>query len=285
MKRSGLLLIVLGLLLAVVSTIGVYSVLQKQTAPPPAPIPTVKVVVATTNIADRTILQAHMLQLKDWPSNLLPAGTVSNAQDLIGKVTAGVLVTGEPVLMAKVSLEQETIGLAPTLPPGLVAMVLSLSPVSAVGGAIRVGDTVDILVSMEYSVYNESGDESKIMQATFYTIQDVPILNASGQDVATAAASGGTGLGGVSSAARSSAGGVTVVTILVTPQDALLLKYAREQGSIDLVLRSPQFHDQVVTDPVFLDYVMRRFELPQPVLVRKQTQTTPAEATPAGEPK
>ena len=274
MRRSGVLLIVLGLLLAVLSGIGVFSLLQTKPQPTPTPITTVKVVVVTQSIPDRTILQANMLTLKDWPRDLTPAGHLSSTQDLIGKVTAGLMVTGEPVVMSKVSLEQEAVGLAPLLPPGVVAMVLSLSPVNAVGGAIRAGDTVDILVSTEYSVYNENGDESKPMQTTFYTIQDVPILGIGGQ-LDTAAKSGGNPLSGAS-AAQTVAGGGAMITILVTPQDALLLKYAREKGTIDLVLRSPQFHEQVVTDPVYLDYVVRRFELPTPLLVRKQVQSPSA---------
>jgi pilus assembly protein CpaB len=274
MRRSGVLLIVLGVLLAGLSSVGVYSMLQRPSAPPPSPIVTVKVVVAAQNIPDRTILQASMLTLKDWPQDLTPTGAVNKTQDLVGKVTAGILVTGEPVLLSKVSIDQQAIGLAPILPPGLVAMVLAMSPVNAVGGAIRTGDAVDVLVSTEYSIYNADGDESKPMQATFYTIQDVPILAIGGQ-TGSADTGGGNPLAGGGAGAVADSGAI-MVTILVTPQDALLLKYAREKGSIDLVLRSPQFHEQVVTDPVYLEYVVRRFELPTPLLIRRQTQTTPS---------
>lgn len=271
MRRSGVILIVVGLVLAVMSVIGVLSLSQRQTttAPTPTPMPTVKVVVAAQNVPERTMLQANMLTVKDWPADLLPAGTVTKPQDLIGKVTSAPLVTGEIVLLSKVSIEQTAVGLAPSLPPGLVAMSLGLSPVLAVGGAIRAGDAVDILVSMEYSIYDEAGSESRPLQATFYTIQDVPVLAVSGQqDVAAA--------GTTKAAATSSATGPSMLTVLVTPQDALLLKHAREKGTIDLVLRSPQYHDQVVTDPVYLEYIMRRFELPRPIMVRRDTQSTGA---------
>ncbi len=243
--------------------------------PTPTPIPTVKVVVATQNIAERTIIQANMVTLKDWPQDLVPIGALTKTQDAVGKITAAALVPGEPVLMSRVSLEEQTVGLAPMLPPGLVAVVLALSPVSSVGGAIREGDAVDVLISTEYSLYNEEGDESKPLYATFYTIQDVPVLRVAGQGDAAATTQGGT-LAPTGRATTVAAGAV-MVTVLVTPQDALLLKYAREKGSIDLALRSPQFHDQVITDPVYLDYIMRRFELPRPLLIKKQTSTTQEE--------
>lgn len=268
MRRTGLLLITLGLLLAVLSGIGVYRLLQQQSAPPPTPQPTVKLVVAAQNIPDRTIVQASMLTLKEWPQDLAPVGAATKSEELIGKITIGSIVTGEPVLLSKVSTEAQMTGLAPTLPPGLVAMVVSLSPVSAVGGAVRTGDSVDMLLSLEYIAYNEQGDESKELHTTFYSIQDVPVLAAS----SPAAAATETGTLGAS--VQADMGSAVVLTVLVTPQDALLLKYAREMGTIDVVLRSPQFHDQVVTDPVFLQYIMRRFELPEPVMIRKQGTTT-----------
>ena len=275
MKRSGLILIVVGLLLAVVSVVGVLSLSKGGNTAPipptPTPVPVVKVLVATQDIPARTMLQANMLSLRDWPADMLPAGTVSKPQDVIGKVTSAPLAAGELMLTSKVSTEQSTVGLAPSLPPGLVAMSLGLSPVLAVGGAIREGDSVDVLVSMEYSVYDEMGGESKPMQTAFYSIQDVPVLAISGQVDAVASAQGA---GAAAAGVQSNNSGPNMLTILVTPQDALLIKYAREKGTIDLVLRSPQFHDQVVTDPVYLEYIMRRFELPRPIIVAKQSQTT-----------
>lgn len=276
MKRSGILLIVLGLLLAVLSSISVYSLLSKQTPPPavatPTPLPVVKVVVAAQDIPMRTILQAGMLVTKDWPQDLLPAGATSKPTDLVGRIVGGPLVAGEPVLVSKIMIEQEAIGLAPTLPPGLVATALSLQSGSAVGGAVKEGDSVDILVSLEYSLYNEKGDESKPVHATFYSIQDVPVLRVLNPE--EAASGSATSTGSVAAAMKSSSGAMVQLTVLVTPQDALLLKYAREKGFIDVVLRSPQYHDQVVTDPIFLEYIMRRFELPKPVLIVRQATTT-----------
>lgn len=270
MRRTGFLFIVLGLALAVLSGVGVYRMLQQRSAPAPTPVPATKIVVAAQDIPDRTVVQSAMLTLKEWPQTMVPTGAAVHPDEVIGKIATGRIVAGEPVLLSKVSTEAEKTGLAPTLPPGLVAMVLSLSPVSAVGSAIRTGDTVDVLISLEYSSYNAEGDESKEMHTTFYSIQDVPILEASTPSAEAGRSSG--------VAVQAGMGSTVVVTILVTPQDALLLKYAREMGSIDLVLRSPQFHEQVVTDPVYLGYIMRRFELPEPLLIRKtKTQSVTGE--------
>lgn len=275
MKRSGTLLVILGLLLAAVSTLGVFAVLQRNQAPAatPTPIPTVKLVVAAQAVPERTMLQANMVTLKEWPQQYVPPGAVLNTQDVVGKITAAPLAVGEVVLASKVSAEARTVGIAPTLPPGLVAAALSLSPATAVAGSVRPGDSVDILISADYSAYNENGDESKALYATFYAIQDVPVMAVAGGGLDTAAPAD---TGTLGARAQSPAGTGVMLTVQVAPQDALLLKYARERGTIDVVLRSPQYHELVVTDPVYLEYVLRRFELPRPVIIRRTS-------TPSGE--
>ncbi len=57
------------------------------------------------------------------------------------------------------------------------------------------------------------------------------------------------------------------LTLIVTPQDAMVLKYAEEAGaSIDLILRSAQDRDKgtVTTEPVTLQYVFDRFNIEMP---------------------
>ncbi|MGD8517756.1 MAG: RcpC/CpaB family pilus assembly protein, partial [Anaerolineae bacterium] len=55
------------------------------------------------------------------------------------------------------------------------------------------------------------------------------------------------------------------VTLMVTPQDALVLKLAREYGaSIDLAVRAQDDHQAFVTEQVTLDYVLARFGVSLP---------------------
>ncbi len=58
---------------------------------------------------------------------------------------------------------------------------------------------------------------------------------------------------------------VEPVTLVVTPQDAMVLKYAEEAGaSIDLVLRSAGDEALATTDPVTLKYLFERFDIELP---------------------
>lgn len=56
---------------------------------------------------------------------------------------------------------------------------------------------------------------------------------------------------------------VLPVTLLVTPQDALVLKYLQEMGAdLDLALRSTGNEDPIITESVWFRYVMDRYQIP-----------------------
>ena len=58
---------------------------------------------------------------------------------------------------------------------------------------------------------------------------------------------------------------VEPLTLIVTPQDAMVLKYAQEVGaSIDLVLRSAGAAAQITTESVTLQYIFDRFDIQLP---------------------
>jgi pilus assembly protein CpaB len=232
----------------------------------------VEVVVAAQDIPERTLIQPSMVTKREWPSTILPPGAHTRLDEVVGKYTLTRIVAGEVILPGRISEARETGEVALTIPPGLVAVALPVSTVSGVGGALRPGDRVDVMISLDIQMYDASGDKSEPQFTTLYTIQDVPVLRVSGVGEAGSSARPAQGQQQAATAQAGAGvlGSVTTLTLLVTPQDALLLKYARERGTIDLALRSPSFHDQVVTDPVYLDYIITRFQLPTPPIVHKK---------------
>ncbi|MFP4344002.1 MAG: Flp pilus assembly protein CpaB [Anaerolineales bacterium] len=74
------------------------------------------------------------------------------------------------------------------------------------------------------------------------------------------------------------------VTLLVTPQDALVLKYLQEMGAdLDLALRAKGDTAPVITEPVWLSYILDRYQIPDappslpvaPQSLDEQLQLTP----------
>ena len=84
-------------------------------------------------------------------------------------------------------------------------------------------------------------------QVTFNLLQNVTIA---------AIVTGQTATGGAAGAAQA-------ILLTVSPQDALLLKYAKDAGGIvDIVLRAPGTERPFSTEPVDVDYMIHRYRIP-----------------------
>jgi Flp pilus assembly protein CpaB len=74
------------------------------------------------------------------------------------------------------------------------------------------------------------------------------------------------------------------LTLMLTPQDALVLKLAREYGaSIDFAVRAQDDHQVFTTQQVTLDYILARFGISvpakQPYTIKKMPDLRPTPET------
>jgi pilus assembly protein CpaB len=79
------------------------------------------------------------------PNNLLASGAVTDLTRLKGLVTNTALVAGEQVLASR--FDTPTVARQGDVPKGLLQVSVKLEPQRALGGRIRVGDTVGVLLS------------------------------------------------------------------------------------------------------------------------------------------
>ena len=70
--------------------------------------------------------------------------------------------------------------------------------------------------------------------------------------------------------------------MLVNQQDALVLKFAKEQGQIDLVLRGYNDHEKVTTDSVYATYMVDRFKFARPPIIQRAAGSQVASGSPRG---
>jgi len=191
-----------------------------------------------------------------------------------------------------------------SIPAGRVAYALPVARYSAVAWALRPGDRVDVMLSLLMVDLDEefqtllpnqaacisppegeecqSGTlgrlqtlpngwivnvrpqgEQRPRLVTQLTIQDAKVLRVGDWDPepeATPPPEAG------EEAAPTPIPEVKPLTLAVSPQDAVALKYAQEIGaSIDLVLRSPGDANKTVeTESVTLEYLFERFNIEQP---------------------
>jgi Flp pilus assembly protein CpaB len=183
--------------------------------------------------------------------------------------------------------------MALAIPKGKVAIALPISKLFAVANALRPGDRVDVLLSMGIVEVDEdsqikepvvlvgcdpllapcqpSGNQLRRF-VTQYTVQNALVLDIDlyGEPAPVVPTSEDQPEGEEAPPAvptvYQALTDLTSVTLVVTPQDALVLKWAREtNASIDLVMRSavdPDIYSQ--PEAVTLQYMLHRFQISEP---------------------
>ena len=126
----------------------------------------VEVCVATRDIAAGERVDASCVESKTYISDLLPSGSVTSADDVVGKTTTSSICQGEVITEKRF----ETNGVSLDVPAGKVAVSLPAKTASAVGGAIAAGMYVDVYAS---------GDASTSMIAEDVLVLDTSLASGS----------------------------------------------------------------------------------------------------------
>lgn len=218
MKRNRLILV---LLLALASgAVAGYSILEYLRQRPTPLIASesrtssVSVVVATRDLGLGELLSEEDVRVVDWPGDAVPEGYATSIPEVAGRGLVANVRANEPILAAKLADSGMGAGLAPVIPPGMRAISVQSNEVLQVAGHVLPGTTVDVIL------IGESGGQpiSKII------MQNLPVRGVAQE---------------IQEDAEGNPRPVSVVTVLVTPEDAERLKLATTQGSIHMALRNP----------------------------------------------
>ena len=162
-RRRARLVLIVGLLIAVLAGAGtfLYSSGSKTEAPPP--VQTTDVLVASHDIPTRTALTAADLKIQKFPTELAPPAAITRADEVIGKIVQVPISAGEPILPTKFAAAgaatftvfppnaQPVAGQPiPAGTPDYRAMSITVADATAAGGAVQVGDIVDILFTFQF---------------------------------------------------------------------------------------------------------------------------------------
>jgi pilus assembly protein CpaB len=196
---------------------GTYNFVQNQ------PVKTVNmatqpVVVAAADLAIGAELKREDLQVVSFPKGSAPDGSFSQPQDIIGRGLVVSLVKNEPVLNAKLASKEAGSGLPPVIPEGMRAVSVRVNEVIGVAGYVLPGTRVDVVATASPTT-QPVDTTSKVVLA------NVQVLTA------------GTRM--EQDQEKGKPVQVTVVTLLVTPEQAELLALASTEGKIQLALRNP----------------------------------------------
>lgn len=249
-----------GLVLAVIAGAVAFSTLS-QAAPAPQtatgePAPTVEVVVALRAVAVRSALTVEDVGLKAVPAAAVPEGAVHELDGALGQLTTADLYAGEIVVTQRLldpNLTTTDGRLALVMAEDQVLLAIPAQDLLSRISVLKPGDQVDVLFSGLFPTLRERGSNAENAndeQATFTLLENVPVVALAGEDGAPVEP------------------GTLPAAVLVTvpPQDALVVKYMIDAGgTIDLVLRAPGANRRFETNPVDVDYMLNRYNIPNGV--------------------
>jgi pilus assembly protein CpaB len=285
--RRGRVLILLGLILALVTAGGVFYILtQSAGQATTVEVEREEVVVAIQPIPEDEPVEGRV-ELRPMPVEAIPEGAIHSLESTSGLLAAGPIPQGtiiQPELLispVELSLEGE---LGKLIEPGYEAVAFPITELSSVSYGIRPGDHVDILMTFFFvdmdqetqtkepicpplcpNLESREADitEQRPRLSSQLTLQDVEVLGV-GQWI-TEPAIPEEGGEPDSNQEEGQVEPPSYITVMLTPQDALVLKLAREQGaSIDLAVRAEEDHQQFATQEVTLDYILARFSITVP---------------------
>lgn len=168
-----------------------------------------------------SVLTASDLTTIEWPVNSPLEGAHTNAKDLIGRSLLFPLPAGQPLLDTQLSAPGAGIGLSAKIPDGMRALSLRSDDVVGVAGFLLPGTRVDVLVTLH--------PMGQLEPVTQVVLQDVQVLTA-GQNT-TPDATG-------------KAVSASVVTLMVTPDQAQKVVLATAEGTVHFILRNGTDHAQ-----------------------------------------
>jgi len=284
--RRGRILILLGLILAIGTALAVWVIINGMEQKPTVDME--NVVVSAQPIAAQEPVEGR-IGLQPWPTEYIPQGALRSLDAAAGKLAAGPIPQGtvlQPEMLISPA-DLATMGeLGKLVEPGLVAISFPIDELSSVSYGIQPGDHIDVLMTFFFLDIDQEtqmteplcaplcpgpegqvaveGTEQRPRLAAQLTVQNVKVLGVGRwayQPQPT-----------TEEQQQQAARGEPIqveppqyVTLMVTPQDALVLKLAREYGaSIDLAVRAQDDMQQFTTQQVTLDYILARFGVSLP---------------------
>ena len=238
---------------------GTYRYVQRQPAKAVS-TPTQPVVVAAADIEIGAEVKSDDLRVTEWPVGSVPAGVFDKPDDIVGRGVIMSIVQNEPILPAKLASKEEGAGLPPVIPAGLRAMSVRVNEVIGVAGYVLPGTRVDVVATVNPT--NQQGDVT-----TKVILDNVQVLTA------------GTKL--ERDGDHNKPMSVTVVTLLVDPEQAERLTLASTEGKIQLALRNPTDHGAPSTKGVRPAALLGAVMPQRPALVARAKVAAPREAPPA----
>jgi pilus assembly protein CpaB len=217
MNRSRLLMI--GALALAVGFLVAVSVYNKLRSGSSSNEPGVNVVVAADDLQVGTKLGDSDVKVLRFPQSTVPPGAYGSKDKVLNRGVILPIARGDFILPSKLAAANAGAGLASMIPQGMRAVSVRVNDVVSVAGFVQPGSRVDVMST------NAAANGERL---TTTVLENVAVI-AVGKSLSR---STGTDTQAAAQAA-------TVITLLVSPDDAHKLALASQEGRIQLALRNP----------------------------------------------
>jgi pilus assembly protein CpaB len=195
------------------------------------------------------VLKLDSLETVSWPAGNPITGAYVKPEDLNGRTVLYPLDKDQPITDRFLSAPGAGLGITGKIPDGMRAISLRSDEVMGVAGFIYPGSHLDVLVT-----YHPDGAPEPI---TFTVLQDAEVLAVGQKSQPDPEGKPST---------------ATVVTLLLTPQDAERAVLASTQGAFHFVLRSGSDKAHVENLPISLAGMSGRASAPRASAGRRVAQ-------------
>jgi pilus assembly protein CpaB len=217
-RTRHLVVLMIAVVTASVASFGVYRAMGQL---PAQRIQAVEsVVVAARPLVIGTQLTAKDVKLVSWPSGSMVPGAITTIEEAVDRGLLTGVLENEPLTATKLAPVDSGGGLSPAIPTGMRAISVKVDDVIGVAGFIVPGSRVDVVVTIRRpndSMTRTAASNVQVLTAGTRKDQENPDESDS----------------------RLGSRGETVVTLMVTPNEAERVALAQSEGQIMLVLRNP----------------------------------------------
>jgi pilus assembly protein CpaB len=213
-RNRTLLVLLVAVGLASLATYGVFRTI-KNIPVREVEVATSYVVVAAENLPLGTRIVKEQVKAVGWPASTPVQGSFASADEIIGRGLIQPVLANEPLTESKLAPREAGAGLSPSITPGMRALSIKVNDVIGVAGFTVPGARVDVVVVINGNDGMARTVVSNLQVLTAGTKYDIEQAK-DGQPIPS-----------------------SVVTLLVTPEQAERITLAQTNGSITLVLRNP----------------------------------------------
>lgn len=190
----------------------------------------VKVLVALSEIDSGVRLTTDLVAFKDFPKENVPEGAVTKEEDYAERALKTRAYPGQPILIPQLGAKGQ-FGTSLQIPEGKRLATLKVDAVGIHSGIMKPGDRVDIVLTYQIQ---RRGNAPDIKTRTI--LQYVQVFAMGNHMIGTEVAE------------DNSPREVKSVSLLVSPIQAELLKYAERKGTLHLTLRGTLDKAPVISD-------------------------------------